>query len=834
MAEDQVVLTLKLLDEFSANLDKFKRELGTAKDKTEQETSRMAGGFDRVKVALGALGASALFAGFLQGLRKVVDAAAEAEQMQVKLAAALKATGNYSADAVLGINQWANAMLQSKGISDELAVSLVAEGVAMGKTIEQAKRLAEAAANMAPITGSLESAFSMLIRASNGSTEALKRYGVQVTEAEAKSGDFEAVLQRIEKQFEGQAEAALKTYNGQVNLLSENFGNLAESIGNEVLPAINEMLGSINKSISDYQRLNAAVADLDKTELLRLRNQLAAKEIALQGGLISFGGGNLGDIQEKIRQVDAALIKLATTARAAREAGGGLLDGGKFAPTRAADAEKVAKGEKKVTDEAAKQVRYFEAIGAAEARRIALLERYLEALRAWRAEGEYTPIDEIRAAQDEDILARVEAEAQARADANQQLLDDEEDQRLRMEEKLARERREGYMDAAVEEFKLREMLQQNLIQDFTTLTIGALRMALNGAPAAEIVQHLGAGIGAIVGAAIAAYYTNGNAGAMAGGAQAGGLIGQVIGNLFGLGPNTPAQNTRERLGRAIYGLTGEYGDTERITEEEYFGSGKADLWADWTDAITGATDAGTTGGRMLMAVFDDLGYSMYDQADIVGDLIALNQDLSAAEADRLAAETALLANVRLERKEIEDLVRLRGQANARIDEEERLREEYFQKADEAYAAELRGDQTAYNAAITRMLEINARRVEMMAQDEQHRRENEERIREDLRNRGMTDEQIDEALTRDAGIERNTADMLLTMREIRDLLAADDPPAGDVGAPLLHGGRDRTALLNGRGGGNLTVVVNGAVGNHRDIAKNLHAELKKLRAYGEVN
>src|SRR5512139_276677 len=151
MASDDILLRLKLLDEFSATLKKYQSELKGAETASAQASQKMTTGFGNLKNAMQLVAGAAVTGALIQGLRTVVNAAAEAEQAQAKLGAALRATGRYSAESVSGINAWSRSMLAVKGVSDELAVSLVAEGVAMGKTIEQSKRLAEAAANMAPI-----------------------------------------------------------------------------------------------------------------------------------------------------------------------------------------------------------------------------------------------------------------------------------------------------------------------------------------------------------------------------------------------------------------------------------------------------------------------------------------------------------------------------------------------------------------------------------------------------------------------------------------------------------------------------------------------------------
>ncbi len=186
---------------------------------------------------LWAAGGVAIAAGLGMLGKAAIDAASESEQAEVRLTSALKATGRYSEEAVKDVGAWANALLEAKGTSDELAMSLVGQGATMGLTIEQSKRFVSAAADMEDIIGSVAGGFDILSRAATGDERALltlgKQFGISKTEGLA----FEELLEKIEERTNGNAAAKIETFAGSWKLVGDKLGNVAEVIGAKLLPA---------------------------------------------------------------------------------------------------------------------------------------------------------------------------------------------------------------------------------------------------------------------------------------------------------------------------------------------------------------------------------------------------------------------------------------------------------------------------------------------------------------------------------------------------------------------------------------------------------------------
>lgn len=170
-----------------------------------------------------------------------IDAASEAEQAEVILTSALKATGKYSAEAVKDVGAWANALLEAKGTSDELAMSLVGQGATMGLTIEQSKRFISTAADMESITGSVASGFDQLARAATGDERAILTLGKQFGIAKTEGLSFEQMLAKIEEKTNGAAAARVDTFAGSWKLVGDKLSNVAEAIGAKILPAFTKL-----------------------------------------------------------------------------------------------------------------------------------------------------------------------------------------------------------------------------------------------------------------------------------------------------------------------------------------------------------------------------------------------------------------------------------------------------------------------------------------------------------------------------------------------------------------------------------------------------------------
>lgn len=250
-------------------------------------------------------GASVAAAGLAVGLFKAVSAASEGEQATVRLTAALKAQGLYSEQAVESVGAWAEALLRTKGVNDELAATLVAQGVTMGISIQRTQEFVSIAADMAPVMGSIEMAFEAVARAAQGDTRALQTLGKQFGIVTTESSKFELVLAEIQKKVDGNAAAQVNTFAGQWGLLSGQVGNFMESAGTPLLRVLTDVARALTTGAETARKMGEEVERMNGPKMremialgLMLTGQSNLAVMALGSGAGEKSGGGLPSVMQ--------------------------------------------------------------------------------------------------------------------------------------------------------------------------------------------------------------------------------------------------------------------------------------------------------------------------------------------------------------------------------------------------------------------------------------------------------------------------------------------------------------------------------------------------------
>jgi hypothetical protein len=223
----------------------------------------LSGSLGKISTGLLAIGAVAVGAGL--ALKKAfsagIDEAIQAENAINRLSSALAIQGNFSKEAVTNFQKYADTLSTLTGIDDDLIVSnaglLASLGGLSGQGLEKATK---AALDLAQATGKdLGSVTQALAKATDGSTEALSRYGVRVSENIPKSERFAAALEQIQRRFGGLAETRLNTFEGSLDLVGNKFNDVLKVFGElvtqspvirAVLKTTGELLASFASSLS--------------------------------------------------------------------------------------------------------------------------------------------------------------------------------------------------------------------------------------------------------------------------------------------------------------------------------------------------------------------------------------------------------------------------------------------------------------------------------------------------------------------------------------------------------------------------------------------------------
>lgn len=282
----------QLYVELSARTDKLEAEL----KKSQTSLNRFKGGLKDVVegltgVDVATLGTVAAVGALAGGIKYAVTQAIEAEQAMAATEAAIKATGGAAGLTAEQVADMAGDLSVTTGIADDVVQS----GQNMLLTFKQIKgeanfdRVTQAVADMAVAMnkGSLEGldlqstaiqvgkALNVVEGDTAGASRALSaltRVGVTFSQAQKdaaieaiKLGDVLAyqgiVLQELESEFGGAAEAAGETTAGAIAKLKNAFSELAEEAGGAALPAISKVTGGLTTQFRAIGAVHEAFQD---------------------------------------------------------------------------------------------------------------------------------------------------------------------------------------------------------------------------------------------------------------------------------------------------------------------------------------------------------------------------------------------------------------------------------------------------------------------------------------------------------------------------------------------------------------------------------------------
>jgi len=250
MANPQVIV------EFVAKVDQLKSGFKQAETSASSTGSKLK---SFGKVALAAAGAAGLGA-LVYTLHAGVEEYSNAIKVGAQTNAVIKSTGGAAHVTAKHVDDLASSMLQKTGVDDEtiksgenLLLTFTNIRNEAGKGNDIFDRATKIMLDMSVALGqdTKQSAIQLgkaLQDPIKGIT-ALRRVGVNFTQAQqdqikalVKSGDTlsaqKIILQELQREFGGSAEAAGKTLPGQMNILRENFNNLAGEIVQTVVPAL--------------------------------------------------------------------------------------------------------------------------------------------------------------------------------------------------------------------------------------------------------------------------------------------------------------------------------------------------------------------------------------------------------------------------------------------------------------------------------------------------------------------------------------------------------------------------------------------------------------------
>jgi hypothetical protein len=238
------------VSQFNQATKAISKDLGKLSKKYDRIGRTLTDNITKPMLAVGA-GVGALVVSSLKD-------AAEAERAIAQLDAVLKSTGETAGVTREQALELANAFQKTTMFEDE--TTLAAENMLLTFT-KVSKDIATALG-----TDATQSALQ-LGKALNDPTRgmtALRRAGVTFSKDQEKlikklqeSGDImgaqKVILQELQKEFGGSAEAAGKTFAGQLEILKNQFGEVKESLGTALMPVVMEIIQTLQRNMPKIQ-----------------------------------------------------------------------------------------------------------------------------------------------------------------------------------------------------------------------------------------------------------------------------------------------------------------------------------------------------------------------------------------------------------------------------------------------------------------------------------------------------------------------------------------------------------------------------------------------------
>lgn len=266
-----------------------------------------------------------------------IDAAAEQEAALNKLAQSLRATGEFSDQAVEDFANFASALQKVSVFGDEVVIGQLAIAKSLGATNEQAKQLVQAAANLAAtFGGSLEENVFKLGKTLSGTVnKELAKLFPQLKSLSEEALKTGAAFDVVNERFGGAAASQLDTYAGSTTALSNAFSDLQEELGafitgsetiGGLIKVSTGLIQEITQSIVDYrteqERSNGTLVETEGTlnalteKYAQVRDEIAKyqavvdadKTKGLLDSLFTFDNAPLA--KERIQELSTELAKL--------------------------------------------------------------------------------------------------------------------------------------------------------------------------------------------------------------------------------------------------------------------------------------------------------------------------------------------------------------------------------------------------------------------------------------------------------------------------------------------------------------------------------------------
>ena len=273
-----------IADQAIAEFKKVNGELEKMEGKAEKAGASVSKIDSASRIATaGVLAVGAAFAGFAAiGIKEAM----EAETVLTKLGTTMSALGINTQENRDKFSALADSYVQLGFADDEAAAGME---ILLRKTGDVAKstELLALSADLARVKGmSLSSSANMMSKALSGNAKVFREMGIALDETLPKEKAVEKALDELNKKIGKQAENATKTFTVQLQILKEQFNNVAESLGGTLIPIIQKFIGYVNTSI-EFVKKHSEVFKLIATVIAGVTLALVAYNLTVKAVTIT-------------------------------------------------------------------------------------------------------------------------------------------------------------------------------------------------------------------------------------------------------------------------------------------------------------------------------------------------------------------------------------------------------------------------------------------------------------------------------------------------------------------------------------------------------------------
>lgn len=260
MTERELSIAIRAFDKSKAAIQKVNQNLKGMQRISAAVSTKMKAAFNKAKLSIVAMGnvARDTFRRMKLGLlavvaagaglliffkKKAVEAAKRQEVAERKLEAAFLGSGKATKAGIQTLKAYADQLQQTTKYQDDQVINAQAMLATFALTDKQVKaatsRVLDMAAATEQATGRQVDLQQIAIAVGKGLTGQvgiLSRYGVVISDQVKKSGDFNAILEELDKNFKGIAETiGSTTYQGSMKGVANAWDEITESVGNFII-----------------------------------------------------------------------------------------------------------------------------------------------------------------------------------------------------------------------------------------------------------------------------------------------------------------------------------------------------------------------------------------------------------------------------------------------------------------------------------------------------------------------------------------------------------------------------------------------------------------------